>query len=74
MKEYKVILSAKVARILLQKGFTISDIKGNKENKDKTVFVFNNSDALEKALKEYTNFKTHSQEGEKKDNGQEKEH
>lgn len=40
IKNTKAIFSARTARQLLRLGNTIIDIKPNKENKEKTVFIF----------------------------------
>ncbi len=52
MKEYKVIPSGSIARTLLKQGFEIADVKAARNNKEKTIFVFKNSEALERALSE----------------------
>jgi len=46
MKEYISIFKPKIARHLLKKGFVIADIKADKENTDRTIFIFKNSKEL----------------------------
>lgn len=46
----KLIFSPNVARNLLKLGNTIVDIKPNKENKMKTVFVFKNDEHFRESL------------------------
>ena len=45
-KEYKEIFTPYVARRLLRMGNPIYDIKPNKDNKDKTIFIFEITDKL----------------------------
>jgi hypothetical protein len=61
MAECKCILTAVMARYLVKQGFRIVDIKPQKENPDRTVFVFENSDELKTAMSEY-NQKDHRKE------------
>ena len=49
-KEYISIFKPQRVRKLLKKGFNIYDIKADKENKDKTIFIFENSEELQKEL------------------------
>lgn len=51
-KDAIVIFSGRVARELLRKGFTIIDIKPDKTNRVKTVFVFKVENQIEKCLVE----------------------
>ena len=51
-KEYIIIFTGKLARKLLKMGFTIVDIKPDKEKKDKTLFVFKKENDIEKHIKE----------------------
>ncbi len=53
-RESILIFTAELAKKLLKLGYTIIDIKPNKENKERTVFVFKNSDELEANLRELT--------------------
>ena len=48
------ITDPKTVKRLLDKGFHIVDIKPNRFNHDKTVFLFEDSELLETALKEVT--------------------
>lgn len=45
-KKYITIFTAKMARHLLKKGYTIADIKPHKENEDVSIFIFLNEDGL----------------------------
>lgn len=49
-KEYKLVFNAGVARKLLKMGVAIADIKADRNNKDKTVFVFKRTDEFEAAF------------------------
>lgn len=49
-KEYKLVFNAGVARKLLKMGVHIADIKADRSNKDKTVFVFKRTPEFEKAF------------------------
>lgn len=49
-KEYKLVFNAGVARKLLKMGVAIVDIKADRANKDKTVFVFKRSPEFEAAF------------------------
>jgi translation initiation factor 1 (eIF-1/SUI1) len=55
-RKSRLIFDAKIARKLLKQGFVVIDIKPNRENTDKTIFVFENTDefkiALEKLMDE----------------------
>ena len=55
--DYKVILSPSIARTLLHMGNQIIDIKPNKNNKNETVFVFENTEKLKNNLSEVTAIK-----------------
>lgn len=46
----RLIFDAKMARKLLKQGFVVIDIKPNRENTDKTIFVFENTDEFKVAL------------------------
>lgn len=50
IKNTKAIFSARTARQLLRLGNTIIDIKPNKENKEKTVFIFRLDDKFKEDL------------------------
>lgn len=49
-KEYKLIFNAGCARQLLKMGVPIADIKADRTNKDKTVFVFKRTPEFEDAF------------------------
>ena len=50
----RLVADARVARKLLKKGFFVIDIKPNKSNPDKSVFIFDNTDDFKVALDEAT--------------------
>lgn len=49
-KNTKLIFAPDIARKLLKEGCTVVDIKANKENPNKTVFVFTNDEHFQKTL------------------------
>lgn len=49
-KEYKLVFNAGVSRRLLKMGIPIADIKSDRVNPDKTVFVFKRTDEFEAAF------------------------
>lgn len=49
-KEFKLVFNAGVARKLLKMGIAIADIKADRNNKDKTVFVFKRTPEFETAF------------------------
>lgn len=49
-KEYKLVFNAGVSRRLLKMGIPIADIKSDRSNPDKTVFVFKRTDEFETAF------------------------
>ena len=51
-KEAIIIFSGRVARELLRRGFTIIDVKADKTNKIKSVFVFRRENDIENVLTE----------------------
>lgn len=51
--ETKIIQTSKLARQLIKKRFNLLDIMPNKNNPDKTVFVFEFTDALKSFLDSY---------------------
>ncbi len=51
-KEGIIIFAGKVARELLRKGYTIIDVKPDKTNRIKTIFVFRRENNIEKVLHE----------------------
>ena len=50
----RLVTDARVARKLLKKGYFVIDIKPNKSNPDKSVFIFENTDEFKIALEEVT--------------------
>lgn len=46
----RLIFDAKIARKLLKKGFVVIDIKPNRENTDKSIFVFENTEEFKQTL------------------------
>lgn len=52
MKKYISIFKPQRVRKLLKNGFNIYDIKPDKNNKDKTIFIFKNSKELQHKIKE----------------------
>lgn len=56
--ETKLIFNASVARYLLKKGNAIVDIKPNKNDPCKTVFVF---EKTEKFIKDFVGFSSHKE-------------
>lgn len=51
-RKSRLIFDAKVARKLLKMGFVVIDIKPNRENTDKSIFVFENTEEFKQALTE----------------------
>lgn len=49
-RKSRLVFDAKMARKLLKHGFVVIDIKPNRENTDKTIFVFENTDEFKAAL------------------------
>lgn len=49
-KEYKLVFNAGVARRLLRMGVNIADIKSDRVNPEKTVFVFKRTQEFENAF------------------------
>ena len=49
-KEYKLVFNACVARRLVRMGINIADIKSDRTNPDKTVFVFKRTSEFEAAF------------------------
>lgn len=49
-KKAKLVFNAGVVRKLLKAGCKIIDVKADRDNKDKTVFVFERDEAFEKAF------------------------
>ena len=49
-KKAKLVFNAGVVRKLLKAGCRIIDVKADRDNKNKTVFVFERDEAFEKAF------------------------
>lgn len=49
-RKSRLIFDAKIARKLLKQNFVVIDIKPNRENTDKSVFVFENTEEFKNAL------------------------
>ena len=49
-KEFKLVFNAGVSRRLLKMGIPIADIKSDRTNPDKTVFVFKRTPEFEEAF------------------------
>lgn len=49
-KEFKLVFNAGVSRRLLKMGLNIADIKSDRTNPDKTVFVFKRTPEFEEAF------------------------
>lgn len=50
----RLITDPRIARKLLKKGYVVIDIKPNKSNPDKSVFIFENTEEFKVALDEVT--------------------
>ena len=50
----RLVTDPRVARKLLKKGYVVIDIKPNKSNPDKSVFIFENTEEFKIALEEVT--------------------
>jgi translation initiation factor 1 (eIF-1/SUI1) len=50
----RLVTDPRIARKLLKKGFVVIDIKPNKSNPDKSVFIFENTEEFKIALEEVT--------------------
>ena len=49
-RKSRLIFDAKIARKLLKMGFVVIDIKPNRENTDKSIFVFENTEEFQQTL------------------------
>ena len=49
-RKSRLIFDAKIARKILKQNFVVIDIKPNRENTDKSVFVFENTEEFKNAL------------------------
>ena len=54
-KEYKLVFNSGIARTLLKMGVPIYDIKPDRNNTDKTVFVFKRTSGFELAFEKINN-------------------
>lgn len=54
-RKSRLIFDAKIARKLLKQGFVVIDIKPNRENTDKSIFVFENTEEFKAALEKLMN-------------------
>ena len=52
-EEGKIVFSPQVAHYLLRRGFPIINIKPDKNNRDKTIFIFKKDEALFDAIEDY---------------------
>ena len=52
--EVKLIFTAKLARFLLKQGYQIIDIKANKDNLDRTVFIFTDCNEMKESIREFS--------------------
>ena len=53
--KYKSIFSPKIARYLLKTGNLLYDIKPDKNDEDKTIFIFENTEKLKNSLNNLKN-------------------
>ena len=51
-RKSRLIFDAKIARKLLKQGFVVIDIKPNRENTDKSIFVFESTEEFKQSLTE----------------------
>ena len=49
-RKSRLIFDAKIARKLLKMGYVVIDIKPNRENTEKTIFFFENTDEFKNTL------------------------
>ena len=49
-RKSRLIFDAKIARKLLKMGFVVIDIKPNRENTEKSIFVFENTDEFKERV------------------------
>lgn len=61
-KAYKIIFNAGVARTLLRMGVPMYDIKADRNNPNKTLFIFKKDEAFDKAFSEINNTLSQKQE------------
>lgn len=51
-RKSRLVFDARVARKLLKQGLVVIDIKPNRENPDKSIFVFENTEEFKQAFAE----------------------
>ena len=51
MQETKLVFTPKLAKKLLKKGYQIVDLKPNRDNSERTIFVFRNDAGLIEDIK-----------------------
>jgi len=56
VKDTQLVFNPSIARELVQMGFKIVDLKEHRQNKSKTVFVFEYSKQLENELLKHSKF------------------
>lgn len=56
--ERKIVTSRPLARYLLRKGYEIVDVRSNKFNIERTIFLFRLVDGLQTDIEEYETFET----------------
>lgn len=54
-RKSRLIFDAKIARKLLKQGFVVTDIKPNRENTEKSIFIFENTEEFKRALETIMN-------------------
>lgn len=54
-RKSRLIFDAKIARKLLKQGFVVTDIKPNRENTEKSIFIFENTEEFKQALETIMN-------------------
>lgn len=54
-KEYKLVFNAGVVRRLIRMGIPVADVKADRDNPDKTVFVFKRTAEFEAAFEKINN-------------------
>lgn len=52
-KQTKAVKSRHLANLLINKGFNVVGIKADKVNTDKSVYIFNHSEELQKVIDAY---------------------
>lgn len=65
-KDSRLVFKAQIARQLLKAGCHMCDIKADRTNKDRTVFVFDNDEKFQKTFAEILNDLADQREKERK--------